>query len=132
MLDEPIDPGAHAEALMHAWRSDRRSPAKTIDARARETSLRDTLDVESGNNPQDHSVIALDALQQWALDPDGAPYCAILGEYGIGKTTTLKQFTEALLKRRRDGEEAPLPIFIDLRIYSPTIHRGDVPPWNSY
>ena len=127
MLNESIDPDAHAEALVHAWRSDRRSTAKIIDARARETSLRDTLDVESGNNSQDHSVITLEALQQWALDPDGAPYCAILGEYGIGKTTTLKQFTEALLKRRRDGEEAPLPIFIDLRIYSPTIHKGDVP-----
>jgi NACHT domain/TIR domain len=128
MLNESIDPDAHAEALMHAWRSDWRSTAKIIDARARETSLRDTLDLEPGNNPQDHSVIALEALQQWALDPGGAPYCAILGEYGIGKTTTLKQFTEALLKRRRDGEEAPLPIFIDLRIYSPTIHKGDVPP----
>ena len=128
MLDEAIDPDARAEALVHAWRSDRRSTAKLIDARARETSLRDTLDVEPEDNAQDHSVIALEALQQWALDPHGAPYCAILGEYGIGKTTTLKQFTETLLKRRRDGEDAPLPIFIDLRIYSPTIHKGDVPP----
>jgi NACHT domain/TIR domain len=128
MLDGPIDPDAHAEALMHAWRSERRSTAKIIDARARVTSLRDTVDVASGNNPQDHSVIALEALQQWALDPHEAPYCAILGEYGIGKTTTLKQFTEALLKRRRNGEDMPLPIFIDLRIYSATIHKGDVPP----
>src|SRR5262245_46934701 len=40
----------------------------------------------------------------------------------------LKQFTEVLLKRKRDGEDVPLPIFIDLRIYSPMIHKGDVPP----
>jgi hypothetical protein len=131
MIDEAIDPDAHAEELVHAWRPDRRSTAKLIDARARETSLRDTLDVEFGNNAQDHSIIALEALQQWALDPDGAPYCAILGEYGIGKTTTLKQFTEALLKRRRDGEDAPLPIFIDLGSIVPRSIREMCHPWNS-
>ena len=41
-LDEAIDPDARAEALVHALRSDRRSTAKLIDARGRETSLRDT------------------------------------------------------------------------------------------
>src|SRR5262249_53225732 len=106
MVDEAIDPDAGAEELMHAWRHDRRLPAKLIDTRARETRIRDTLGASTEAKNQDHSVIALEALQKWVTDPDGASYCVILGEYGIGKTTTLKQFTEALLKRRRDGEDA--------------------------
>ena len=70
---------------------------------------------------------ALELLNSWALDEKGPLFAAVLGEYGIGKTTTLKQFTHRMLDRRKKGEAVPLPIFIDLRSYSQTIHEGKVP-----
>lgn len=62
---------------------------------------------------------ALDELEAWALRADGAPFFALLGEVGIGKTTTLKQFTRLLIEKRQKepGKKYPLPIYIDLRDY---------------
>ena len=126
-LDELHNLDTRAEELLRAWKPEGKASAHVIRALARETSLRDALDVGTADTTATRSVVALDVLQDWVLDPHGAPYCTILGESGIGKTTTLKQFTAMLLKRRRHGDPAPLPIFIDLRLYSPTIHRGEVP-----
>src|SRR6185369_1529319 len=39
-------------------------------------------------------------------------YCALLGEYGMGKTTTCKALARELLNR---GGKARLPIYLDLR-----------------
>ena len=94
-----------------------------VSARAQETSL----DVATSLPPRERSVSAISALQAWIEDEDAPPYCALLGEYGIGKTTTLKQFAQSLLTQRRQGKEVPLPIFIDLRNYSATIHEGTIP-----
>ena len=66
-------------------------------------------------------------LEAWATERSAPPFCAVLGEYGIGKTTTLKVLTRQLLQRRRQGEDVPLPTFIDLRFYSETVRRGEVP-----
>ena len=77
--------------------------------------------------PQEEGEVAIEALRTWVEDENGEPYGVLLGEYGIGKTTTLKQFAEWLLKQRREGAEMPLPIFIDLRYYSETVHKGHVP-----
>lgn len=67
---------------------------------------------------------ALDELEAWALRADGAPFFALLGEVGIGKTTTLKQFTRLLIEKRQKepGKKYPLPLYIDLRDYV-----GDTP-----
>lgn len=66
---------------------------------------------------------ALDELEAWATHADGPPFFALLGEVGIGKTTTLKQFTRHLIeKRARQPRKYPLPIYIDLRD-----HVGDRP-----
>ncbi|MFN7308960.1 MAG: NACHT domain-containing protein, partial [Acetobacteraceae bacterium] len=58
---------------------------------------------------------ALDFLQAWLNDPAGQPYAALLGEYGMGKTTSCRIFARRLLEARRSGEQAPLPIYLDLR-----------------
>ena len=95
-----------------------------VDAKAQETSI----EAAATTFPhQGRQVVAIDELMAWAEDKDGAPYCVLLGEYGIGKTTALKQFAQSLLARRGKGEDVPLPIFIDLRAYSDTIHKGSVP-----
>ena len=60
---------------------------------------------------------ALDELEAWATNPAAPPFFALLGEYGIGKTTTLKQLTRHLLKERKSRPELPLPIYVDLRDY---------------
>ncbi|HZH13345.1 MAG TPA: TIR domain-containing protein [Archangium sp.] len=61
---------------------------------------------------------ALDELESWAANPSAPPFFALLGESGIGKTTTLKQLTLHLLEKRKTRPELPLPIYVDLRDYS--------------
>ena len=56
---------------------------------------------------------ALAYLQEWLLDR--APYCALLGEYGMGKTTTCKALVRLLLDQRAKGQKVPRPIYLDLK-----------------
>ncbi len=67
--------------------------------------------------PTDEGKDALNELLEWSrsTSPESPPFCAVLGEYGIGKTTTLQVFTQRLLELRAQGEDAPLPIYLDLR-----------------
>ena len=58
---------------------------------------------------------AIDFLMEWACDPNGQPCCALLGDYGIGKTTTSMAFTQELLRARATDRTVPLPIYLDLR-----------------
>ena len=67
---------------------------------------------------------ALTELRAWAADIDGCPFFAVLGEYGIGKTTPLKQFTRRLLELRKADRATPLPIYVDLRAYVSNDARG--------
>jgi len=74
----------------------------------------------SAKEDQGQRFDALDYLQDWARDPKQPAYGALLGEYGMGKTTTCKALTQALLARREEGDSTtPLPIYLDLR------HLGD-------
>ncbi|MGH3854127.1 MAG: pentapeptide repeat-containing protein [Pseudonocardiaceae bacterium] len=63
------------------------------------------------------ALLAVDRLVDWARDPKpGAPrLCALLGDVGMGKTTTAKLFTQRLLELRAGGTGCPLPILFDLR-----------------
>jgi WD40 repeat protein/uncharacterized protein YjbI with pentapeptide repeats len=71
---------------------------------------------------------ALEELEAWARNPNAPAFFALLGEYGIGKTTTLKQFTRDLLEKRRSDPGIPLPIYVDLRDYvSETEDKESVP-----
>jgi WD40 repeat protein len=75
---------------------------------------------------------ALDVLEEWALDKGGPLFAAVLGEYGIGKTTTLKQLTHRLLDRREKDPTTPLPIFVDLRAYTKAIPEQKVLPLREF
>lgn len=58
---------------------------------------------------------ALKALNVWARDPHGQPRFALLGETGMGKTSTALAFANSLLKARKAAPMLPLPIYLDLR-----------------
>jgi WD40 repeat protein len=80
----------------------------------------DTLDKVRGAVPWAERRDALEFLLQWARDPEGQCYCALLGEYGMGKTTTSMAFAQALLEARQNEPRGvptrgPLPIYLDLR-----------------
>lgn len=62
---------------------------------------------------------ALKVLNAWARDPHGQPRFALLGETGMGKTSTVLAFANELLKARKAAPTLPLPIYLDLR------HVGD-------
>src|SRR5436190_1474926 len=72
--------------------------------------------VRAGTLPSDRRVRP-GCLQPWHVEnrPRLAPYLAVLGEYGIGKTTSLKRFTLALEKKRKADPKLPVPIYLDLR-----------------
>ncbi len=83
-------------------------------------ALRDLERIDTrGRSPTEHVQArdALEELESWATDPNAPPFFALLGEYGIGKTTTLKQFTRDLLEKRKTRPELPLPLYVDLRDY---------------
>ena len=75
-----------------------------------------TLDKLDTDPPAEQRREALDMLTEWAADPTGQPCCALLGETGMGKTTTCKAFTHRLLDRRETDKTVPLPIYLDLRL----------------
>jgi NACHT domain/Caspase domain len=87
-----------------------------IAPRAAETRLRESW-LDSSGLAQGPALPAVDRLVDWARDgrPEAAWLCALLGEFGTGKTTTVKLFTQQLLELRAAGIRAPLPILFDLR-----------------
>ena len=63
----------------------------------------------------------VESLVTWACkaDGDGLTFCALLGDLGIGKTTTSILLTRKLLELRKSDRQLPLPIYFDLRDLSP-------------
>jgi WD40 repeat protein len=85
-------------------------------------------DKRGSRGGQAQRVVAVDLLKSWASSADGSPYAAVLGEYGMGKTTTLKQLARVLLAERDQDPNVPLPIYIDLRDWVPDPRSsGSVP-----
>ncbi len=55
---------------------------------------------------------ALDFLMSWVKDANGPACCALLGDYGMGKTTTCKAFTQRMLRAHQKDPSCPLPIYL--------------------
>jgi WD40 repeat protein/DNA polymerase III delta prime subunit len=66
---------------------------------------------------------AIESLMEWLNDEKAPPYSALLGEYGMGKTTTCKALARELLDRREKGETVRLPIYLDLRYVGESAKR---------
>ncbi len=71
--------------------------------------------------PKGSEVVATDHLIEWAekTSTTDNEFLAVLGEFGMGKTTTLHHFAQLLIERRTSDPSLPLPIVFDLRAYSP-------------
>ncbi|HNM45014.1 pentapeptide repeat-containing protein, partial [Plasticicumulans sp.] len=70
----------------------------------------------SARGPAPERTDALEYLENWLSNPNAQPYCALLGEYGMGKTTTCKALAAHLLDLREQDPSLPLPIYFDLRL----------------
>ncbi|MGH3976407.1 MAG: NACHT domain-containing protein, partial [Pseudonocardiaceae bacterium] len=79
-----------------------------------ETTLKESHLDRSDPTPS-NAVRAVTRLVEWATGSGTPRLCALLGDVGMGKTTTVKLFTQRLLTLREDGTRCPLPILFDLR-----------------
>lgn len=71
----------------------------------------------AATSPGAQPIDALEYLHDWLSVEKAPPILYVLGDYGIGKTTTLKHLTHELLERRKKDQSVPVPMFIDLRHY---------------
>ncbi|MGL5826094.1 MAG: NACHT domain-containing protein, partial [Nocardioides sp.] len=87
-----------------------------------ESAIRES---ERGSPPAEPAV---DRLLEWARsdDQESPPLAALLGDVGMGKTTTAKLFTRALLDRRATDPGTPLPLHFDLRQIDAARVREDI------
>lgn len=67
----------------------------------------------------DARLDAVDSMLKWAMDDSALPFCALLGQYGQGKSTSLRRLARELFRLRAGGGKAPVPIYIDLRLGNP-------------
>ncbi|MES2208328.1 MAG: NACHT domain-containing protein [Pseudomonadota bacterium] len=67
----------------------------------------------------------LGLIEKWVLEGT-QPYGALLGEYGMGKTTTCMLFTHYCLEQRNVNPSLPLPIYIDLRNIGDKTHCNNL------
>ena len=69
-------------------------------------------DDERKNAPQ---VVAFEHLLKWQADETAPPLYALLGEYGMGKTTHCQTLTRHLEEQRDAGQAGRAPLYFDLR-----------------
>ena len=117
-------PKLSSEALANKLISCRKfnDKIKTIAAHAEQ------LQAEANSNDAGHKEVpvkkidnVVESLVTWVCraDGDGLTFCALLGDSGIGKTTTSILLTRKLLELRKSDRQLPLPIYFDLRDLSP-------------
>ncbi len=62
------------------------------------------------------TVHVLESMDAWLAEKNGPDYCAVLGETGTGKTTTVKEFSKRLAAKLKAGETTAQPLYMDLRL----------------
>lgn len=81
-------------------------------------AVRGRLDIIETQTPDQDAhaqLTVIELLDKWLNDVAEPRYGALLGEVGIGKTTTCKYWTHHLSERHSQDADAPLPIYFDLR-----------------
>ncbi len=66
---------------------------------------------------EDHEqgLRVMDALREWASNDSSPEFFALLGEYGMGKTTTCLRLYQELRRKRDAGEPAREPLLFNLK-----------------
>ncbi|GAB4089021.1 phosphorylase family protein [Hydrogenophaga soli] len=64
---------------------------------------------------EDEPVTALDHIADWARNPQEREFFALLGETGMGKTTTVQRLTQRLSDERAQGKNTLPVVYFDLR-----------------
>ena len=85
-----------------------------VDPEVAETALRESL-LDQRNSAPGRPLPAVSRLLDWATASGGPRLCALLGDTGLGKTTTTKLLTQRLLSLRAHDPKLPLPMLFDLR-----------------
>jgi nucleoside phosphorylase/uncharacterized protein YjbI with pentapeptide repeats len=124
-LGETAPPHALPAALQRTWRARMDALDIGVDpipGQGAEVTHLDTLltQAQKSNEPAElrPKVVALDDIVAWATRPltnTEQPLYALLGEYGMGKTTTCQRAYMLLLNRRAAGEPVPMAHYFDLR-----------------
>ncbi|MBM4045832.1 MAG: NACHT domain-containing protein, partial [Planctomycetes bacterium] len=83
-------------------------------------------DRKEGSRESEIKVAGLSFLLDWLTSP-AAPFCALLGDYGMGKTFLSRVFTNEVLERRSQGADLPVPLYLDMRALSPDLQARRVP-----
>jgi len=115
------DDYAALERVSRVTAASRRSADAKVDPRASEIGLDPAgIGLAAGgrfSRARGGAVLAVDRLVGWAESsgPDSPRLCALLGDLGMGKTTTAKLFTERLLGVRGEDPAVPVPVLFDLR-----------------
>lgn len=91
----------------------------------------DTLDedahrLKTASSQEDTGLVAFDDILRWVNDPDSPPLYALLGEYGMGKTTTSQRVFEHLRAQHLRGELARPALYFDLRKVERLVPASDV------
>ncbi|MBF0182152.1 MAG: pentapeptide repeat-containing protein [Magnetococcales bacterium] len=105
-----------ADAL-DAWLHGDRLSRLTLEqaAERRELYKGDRYVASGSREGEVESLDARQVLLHW-LKESNRPYCAVLGDYGIGKTFLCREFTREVHRLREGGEESlPAPLYLDLR-----------------
>ena len=56
-------------------------------------------------------------LSNWLLEKNGPSYCALLGDFGVGKTFLCRMFAAAVIRDSREQpRNQPVPFYLDMRL----------------
>ena len=96
-----------------------------LDCQGKPMNLNDHHSIDAKKNSRER-VNAVTFLYDWAVADNAPPFCALLGDYGLGKTTTCHLLTQRLLAERAHNRALPLPIYVDLRGYTASDYPGPI------
>ncbi|MDP2219553.1 MAG: PQQ-binding-like beta-propeller repeat protein [Hydrogenophaga sp.] len=73
-------------------------------------------------------IVAFDDILEWSEAPDGPPLYALLGEYGMGKTTTSQRVFEHIRTQYAAGQTSRPALYFDLRKVERLVAASDTAP----
>ncbi|MCF6260537.1 MAG: pentapeptide repeat-containing protein [Gammaproteobacteria bacterium] len=103
-----LQPNHHATKYQRQFPPDCGYPEPVRGHRA---TVGEAMTLDSAPDSNRKAINVLDDLHNWLNDKNSEPFYALLGDLGMGKTTTLRTLTQELLS----DETAPTPLYFDLR-----------------